>query len=293
LLRTLTTSGVAKVRSNDFGGHPDVRRLPAAATHGSNGVLVTTWNVNSLRARMHRVEEFLDLYQPAVVLLQETKTGPDQFPHLELQAAGYTAIDNSGGQWAGVAALVRDGYDVGEVQVGLPRSPVATEARWVEVEVDGIRLVSVYVVNGRTVDDPMFVAKLDFLDAMADRLVDLRARGPVVLGGDINIAPADLDVWDPVAFVGRTHVTEDERGRLQAILGSGYVDAFRHLHDDEPGFTWWDYRAGAFHKGMGLRIDLFLVSDDLTDRIDRCGIDRNFRKGEKPSDHAPLLLQLV
>jgi len=255
-------------------------------------VLVTTWNVNSLRARMHRVEEFLDLHQPAAVLLQETKTGPDQFPHLELQAAGYTAIDHSGGQWAGVAALVRDGHDLGEVQVGLPGSPVPDEARWIEVEVDGIRLISVYVVNGRALDDPMFDAKLAFLDAMGDRLAELRAEGPVVLGGDINIAPADLDVWDPAAFVGSTHVTDDERTRLQSILAGGYVDAFRHLHPDDPGFTWWDYRAGAFHKGMGLRIDLFLVSDDLAGRIDRCGIDRNFRKGDKPSDHAPLLLAL-
>lgn len=255
-------------------------------------MLVTTWNVNSLRARMHRVEEFLDLHQPSVVLLQETKTAPDQFPHLELQAAGYTAVDHSGGQWAGVAALVRDGHDLGEVQVGLPGSPVADEARWIEVEVDGTRLVSVYVVNGRTVDDPMFVAKLDFLDAMAERLAALRSTGPVILGGDINIAPTDLDVWDPAAFEGSTHVTPDERTRLRGILGSGFVDAFRHLHADDPGFTWWDYRAGAFHKGMGLRIDVVLVSDDLTDRIDRCGIDRNFRKGDKPSDHAPLLLAL-
>ncbi len=234
----------------------------------------------------------LDLHLPGVVLLQETKAAPEQFPHLELQAAGYTAVDNSAGRWAGVAVLVRDGHELGEVQVGLPNSPVPDEARWVEADVDGTRFVSVYVVNGRTLDDPMFAAKLDFLDAMADRLATLRAQGPVVLGGDLNVAPADLDVYDPAAFVGGTHVTEEERGRLRAMLDGGFVDAYRHLHPDEVGHTWWDYRAGNFHKGKGLRIDLFLVSDHLADGIRRCGIDRNFRKGPKPSDHAPLLLQL-
>ena len=256
-------------------------------------MLVATWNVNSLKARMERVQELLDLHLPGVVLLQETKSAPDQFPHLELQAAGYTAVDHSAGRWAGVAVLVRDGHELGEVQVGLPGSPVADEARWVEAEVDGIRFVSVYVVNGRTLDDPMFAVKLDFLDAMAARLAQLRGQGPVVLGGDLNIAPADVDVYDPAAFVGGTHVTEQERGRLRGILDGGFVDAYRRLHPDEVGFTWWDYRAGNFHKGKGLRIDLFLASVDLADRVERCGIDRNFRKGPKPSDHAPLLLQLA
>lgn len=254
-------------------------------------MLVATWNVNSLKVRMPRVEELLDLHMPGVVLLQETKASPEQFPHLELQAAGYTAIDNSAGRWSGVAVLARHGHEVGDVQVGLADSPVVDEARWVEAVVDGVRYVSVYVVNGRTLDDPMFVAKLSFLDAMAARLEALRAQGPVVLGGDLNIVPADIDCYDPAAFVGGTHVTEDERGRLRAMLAGGYVDAYRHLHPDEVGHTWWDYRAGNFHKGKGLRIDLFMVSDDLAHGIRRCGIDRNFRKGPKPSDHAPLLLQ--
>ena len=256
-------------------------------------MLATTWNVNSLRARMPRVQELLDLHLPSVVLLQETKTAPDQFPHLELQAAGYTAVDHSGGRWAGTAVLVRDGHEVDDVQVGLPGSPVPDEARWVECRVDGITFASVYVVNGRTLDDPMFAAKLDFLDAMAARLAELRDAGPTVLGGDLNIVPADIDVYDPAAFEGGTHVTAEERGRLQGMLEGGYVDAYRQLHPDEVGHTWWDYRAGHFHKRMGLRIDLFLVSDDLAGRIERCGIDRNFRKGPKPSDHAPLMLQLA
>jgi exodeoxyribonuclease III len=254
-------------------------------------MLIATWNVNSLRARMPRVLEFLELHAPDVVLLQETKTAAGQFPHLELQAAGYQTIDHSGGQWAGVAILARDGLPVGDVVIGLQEEPV-DEARWVEAEVAGIRFVSVYVVNGRALDDPMFAIKLDFLRALVRRAAQLRADGPVVIGGDFNIAPADEDVYDPIAFVGGTHVTADERGHLTALLDAGYVDAFRHVVPEGQGFTWWDYRAGNFHKGKGLRIDLFAVSDDLADDITDCGIDRNFRKGGKPSDHAPLLLRV-
>ncbi len=197
-----------------------------------------------------------------------------------------------------MAALVRDGHTIDGQQVGLPGSPVPEEARWVEVVVDGITFVSAYVVNGRHPEDPMFPVKLEFLDRMADRLAALRRAGPVVLGGDLNIAPADVDVYDPAAFVGSTHVTDHERSRLQAILDGepasepAYVDAYRHCHPDEVGFTWWDYRAGNFHRGKGLRIDLFLVSTDLADGIRACAIDRSFRKGPKPSDHAPLLLEL-
>jgi exodeoxyribonuclease-3 len=254
-------------------------------------MLIATWNVNSLRARMPRVLEFLDLHAPDVVLLQETKTAPEQFPHLEFQMAGYQAVDHSGGQWAGVAVLARDGLDVGEVVVGLAEEPV-DEARWVEAVVGDIRFVSVYVVNGRALDDPMFAAKLDFLGALVRRATTLQSLGPTIIGGDFNIAPTDEDVYDPVAFIGGTHVTEQERGHLTALMDAGYVDAFRHVVPEGQGFTWWDYRAGNFHKGKGLRIDLLAVTHDLADDITDCGIDRNFRKGAKPSDHAPLLLRL-
>ncbi|MBY5161902.1 exodeoxyribonuclease III [Salsipaludibacter albus] len=256
---------------------------------------VVTWNVNSLRARMPRVDELLAEHAPDVVLLQETKAAPEQFPHLELAAAGYTAVDHSGGRWAGVAVLARSDAPVeaADAVVGLAGSPVQDQARWVEVVLDGIRFISVYVVNGRHPDDPAFAHKLDFLDAMAARLAEVRQLGPVVLGGDVNIAPADVDVWDPAAFAGGTHVSPQERSRLAAMLDLGYVDAVRHLQPEGQAFTWWDYRAGAFHRGRGLRIDLFLVSDDLVGRIASAGIDRDFRKGAKPSDHAPLLLELA
>jgi exodeoxyribonuclease III len=255
-------------------------------------MLVVTWNVNSLNARMPRVLEFLEVHAPDVVLLQETKCAQEQFPHLELQAAGYTVADHSGGRWAGVAVLARDTAPVGEVRTGFPDDPCADEARWVEATVSGITFASVYVVNGRAIDDPMFAVKLDFLDAMRTRMAELAAAGPTVVGGDFNIAPTDEDVWSPATFVGSTHVTPDERGRLQQMLDAGYVDAFRQVQPEGQGFTWWDYRAGHFHKGFGLRIDLMLVSHHLAAGIRACGIDRDFRKGTKPSDHAPLLLEL-
>ena len=256
---------------------------------------LATWNVNSLRARLPRVLEFLELHAPDVLLLQETKVAPDQFPVDDLAAAGYDAVHHSGGQWAGVAILARAEHGLSEAALGLPGEPRSDEARWIEAEIPGlgVRVASVYVVNGREVDSPWFDEKLSFLDALAVRAGALRAGAPLVIGGDFNVAPTDLDVYDPAAFAGSTHVTEHERSRLETIARAGaLVDAFRALHPDEPGFTWWDYRAGNFHKGLGLRIDLLLVSEALRGALRSCGIDRDFRKGSKPSDHAPLLVEV-
>jgi exodeoxyribonuclease-3 len=254
-------------------------------------VRIVTWNVNSLRARLPRVLELLELHRPDVACLQETKCAPDQFPVEELAAAGYSAEHHSGGQWAGVAILARDGLSLEGASCGLPGEPVVSEARWCEATVEGIRFASTYVPNGRSLDSPEFPRKLSFLDAIVGRV--RRGDRPLIIVGDMNIAPADADVYDPELFVGSTHVTPEERMRLQQILDAGLLDAYRTLHPDEPQFTWWDYRAGHFHKGLGLRIDLALVSDDLRDRLVGCGIDRNFRKGKKPSDHAPVLLELA
>jgi exodeoxyribonuclease-3 len=253
---------------------------------------IVTWNVNSLRARLPRVLQLLEEHQPDVALLQETKTAPDTFPTQELAEAGYAAVHNSGGQWAGVAVLARSGLTLSEPQLGLPGDTVSHEARWCEATVDGIRFASVYVPNGRTLDSPEYPRKLAFLDAMGARIEALR-EGGLIVGGDMNIAPADVDVYDPAAFVGGTHVSEPERAHLEAILDGGMVDAYRQLHPDEVQYTWWDYRAGNFHKGLGLRIDLALVSSALAPRLVSCGIDRDYRKGKKPSDHAPLLLELA
>lgn len=253
---------------------------------------IVTWNVNSLRARLPRVLQLLAEHQPDVALLQETKTAPDTFPTEELAEAGYAAVHNSGGQWAGVAVLARSGLSLSEPQIGLPGDAVATEARWCEATVQGIRLASVYVPNGRTLDSREYQRKLAFLDAMGTRIAQL-SGGDLIVGGDMNIAPSDLDVYDPAAFVGGTHVSAPEREHLERIVAGGMVDAYRALHPGEVQYTWWDYRAGNFHKGLGLRIDLVLVSRGLTARLASCGIDRDYRKGKKPSDHAPLLLELA
>ena len=255
-------------------------------------VRIVTWNVNSLRARMPRVLEFLETFKPDVACLQETKTAPDTFPSLELLGAGYDAVHQSAGQWAGVALLARDGLSLQEPALELPGDPIKGEARWCEATIDGIRFISTYVPNGRTLDSPEFPRKLAFLDAVGERMRALRGS-PALLAGDMNIAPSDIDVYDPAAFVGGTHVSDEERGRLQRIIDTGLVDAYRSLHPDTVQYTWWDYRAGHFHKGFGLRIDLALLSSDLAPRLESCGIVRDFRKGQKPSDHAPLLLELA
>ncbi len=254
---------------------------------------IVTWNVNSLRARLPRVLALLTEHQPDVACLQETKTAPDTFPEDELANAGYRAVHHSGGQWAGVAVLARCGLTLSEPQIGLPGDPLASEARWCEATVDGVRVASVYVPNGRTLDSPEYPRKLGFLDAMGARVAALGDGAPLIVAGDMNIAPADLDVYDPAAFVGGTHVSAAERERLAALLNAGLVDAYRAVHPDEVQYTWWDYRAGNFHKGLGLRIDLALMSQALVPRLVSCGIDRDYRKGKKPSDHAPLLLELA
>ncbi len=255
-------------------------------------MLVATWNVNSIRARMERLLEFLEVHQPDVLLLQETKVAPEQFPFLELAAAGYAAVEHSTGRWAGVAVLVPDDVPAADVRRGLPGEPVADEARWVEATVRGTRVVSVYVPNGRALHDPTFPDKLRFLDAMRARVAELAGAGPLVVGGDVNVAPDDRDVWDPRRFRGTTHTSPAERRGLAGVVDAGVVDLYRHLEPDAQGFTWWDYRAGSFHKQMGMRIDLLLATPDLAAETRSCGIDRSFRKGPRPSDHAPLLARI-
>jgi exodeoxyribonuclease-3 len=258
-------------------------------------VRLATWNVNSLKMRLPRVLEFLAEHAPDVLCLQETKCEAAAFPHEELAAAGYRATDHSGGRWAGVALLAREDLALEDPARGLPGEPAQDECRWVEATIGShppVRVASVYVPNGRVIDSEWYTAKLDFLAAMAERVRGLAPAHPaLVVAGDMNVAPADLDVYDPAAFAGSTHVTPPERRALDAICAAGLVDAFRRLHPDEPGFTWWDYRAGHFHKGLGLRIDLALVSPELAERVTRCGIERPYRKGAKPSDHAPLVVE--
>jgi exodeoxyribonuclease-3 len=248
---------------------------------------LVTWNVNSLRARLPRLLELLQRHAPDVACLQETKVDAAGFPEAELGEAGYAAVHHSAGRWAGVALLARHGLQPRDPRYGLAGEAVGDEARWVEATIGDLRVASAYVPNGRAIGTPTFAQKLTFLDAAAARAPELD-----IVMGDFNVAPSDLDVYDPGAFIGSTHVTPEERGRLGELLGAGFVDAYRRLHPEEVGYTWWDYRQGHFHRGMGLRIDLALVREALSDRLRECGIDRDFRKGPRPSDHAPLLLEL-
>jgi len=258
-------------------------------------VKLVTWNVNSLKVRMPRVLELLAELRPDVVCMQETKTEDAAFPALELAAAGYEAVHHSAGRWAGVAILARRELgQIADATVGLPGELRGDEARWIEATVGDIRVASVYVPNGREVGSPTYDEKLAFLDAMAARVAALSEGGtPLVVAGDFNVAPSDLDVYDPVAFEGSTHVQPEERARVERILAAGgLADAHRRLHPDGVQHTWWDYRQGHFHRGMGLRIDLVLVSESLSATLASCAIARNYRKGAKPSDHAPLVVVL-
>jgi exodeoxyribonuclease-3 len=257
---------------------------------------LVTWNVNSLKARLPRVLELLETHAPDVVCLQETKVAADAFPHEAIASAGYRAVEASEGRWNGVALLVPSSSEVADPIGELGGSPVPEEARWIEGSVDGVRVVSVYVPNGREVSNEWYPRKLAYMAAMRDRLEELVAAGPTVVAGDFNVAPEDADVWDLAAFPpGSTHVTPAERDALGAMLDLGLQDAQRVVQPDGQAFTWWDYRGGAFHKGHGLRIDLALVSRDLEVvgvQVDRV-LRRNNEAGDKPSDHAPVIVDLA
>ncbi len=254
-----------------------------------------TYNVNSISARLSRLLVLLEELAPDIVCVQETKAAVDRFPHLPLLAAGYRAADYSAGRWNGVAILARSELGIDNVRHGLDGEVVADEARWIEATVNGIRVVSAYVPNGQAIGSEPFAQKLAFLEAMARRAAELVGE-PTIIAGDLNVCPTDLDVWDPAQIHGATHTTADERSRLASTVEGGFVDAYRSLHPDEPGFTWWDYRFGAFHKGQGLRIDHVLVSRSLAGRLRESHIERDFRKPSKvpdsrPSDHAPLVVE--
>ena len=252
---------------------------------------VVTWNVNSLKVRLPRVLEFLAQHAPDVVCLQETKTEAAAFPFTELADAGYVAVEHSAGRWAGVAVLAPASVALERVQTGLRGEAAPEEARWIEASVGGLRVASTYVPNGRGLDSPEFPRKLAFFDAMRERA----ASGELdLIAGDLNVTASDADVYDPAAFAGATHVTPEERARFAALTEAGLVDAYRRVHGpDAVGYMWWDYRQGHFHRKLGLRIDYLLLGARLAERLQSCGIDRNYRKGTKPSDHAPLLAELA
>jgi exodeoxyribonuclease-3 len=252
-----------------------------------------TWNINSLNVRQERVEQWLADVQPDVVCMQETKLADDAFPQLAFQAMGYAAAHHGEGRWNGVAILSRVGLD--DVSFGFADDDEPDlEARLMTARCDGITVVTVYVPNGRALDADHYQYKLRWLDRLRGHLDQVAAPGaPLIVAGDFNIAPTDVDVYDPAAFVGQTHVSEPERQRLQALLDRGLTDEFRHVYPHATkAFSWWDYRRGDFHEGRGMRIDLVLASAPVVERTEWCVIDRNARKGKLPSDHAPVIVDL-
>ncbi len=257
---------------------------------------IVSWNVNSLKARMGRVERWIEAFEPDVLCLQETKLADTAFPAAAFEMLGYECFHHGEGRWNGVAVLSRVGVEhpVAGFGPGVEPDP---DARLAWATCGGVRVASCYVPNGRELNHEHYRYKLSWLDRLRASL-DAQAdpSAPVVLCGDFNIAPEDRDVYDPGAFVDTTHTSAAERDRLGAVLDWGLVDLFRQQHGDEGLFSWWDYRAGNFHKRKGMRIDLLLGSEVVSEALQFSLIDRNERKGPKhdpPSDHAPVFVDLT
>ena len=269
---------------------------------------IATWNINSLRARLEAVEKWLERAAPDVLLMQETKLADEDVPHMAFQATGYELVHHGEGRWNGVAIASRLG-GVTDVVTNFGDGPVrdsrtggddeedfdpSDEARMVSGLTGGIRFVSLYAPNGRTVGSPFYEGKLRWFGRLHRWLVESCSPDePLVVGGDLNVTPADEDVWDPVRAHGGTHVSQPEREALGRLREWGLVDAFR-LHRPEAGrFSWWDYRAGMFHRNEGMRIDLLYVTHPVASRVVWAEIDREARKGKPtPSDHAPVVIDL-
>ena len=254
---------------------------------------VATWNVNSVKQRVPRLLPWLDERRPDVVCLQETKLGDEAFRDLlgsELDRRGYAAAPHGQGQWNGVAILSRVGLD--DVVTGLAGGPgfPGPEARAVAATCAGIRVYSVYVPNGRVPGSDHYHYKLAWLAA----LEEVVRTGPqdAMVCGDMNIAPTDADVFDPGAYVGQTHVTPPERAALAGLQSLGLHDVVRDRWPSERVFTYWDYRAGMFHQDLGMRIDLVLAAGPVAGRVKAAWVDRQARKGTRPSDHAPVIADL-
>ena len=253
---------------------------------------IATWNVNSIRSRVDRVEAWLERSDCDVLAIQETKANEMQFPMERLSALGYEVAHQGLNQWNGVAILSRVGLGdvVNNFAGGGDPDP---DARIITAVCGGIRVSCVYVPNGRSLDDAHYQYKLRWLAQLRSHIAALsKPTEQVIVTGDFNIAPTDLDVYDPKKFIDATHVSPAERAELAALCDWGMTDLFRQHHSEAKLYSWWDYRAGDFHQGRGLRIDLVLGTNPVAQRCEFAIIDRNARKGQSPSDHAPVIVDL-
>jgi exodeoxyribonuclease-3 len=263
---------------------------------------IATWNVNSLKIRLPKLAWWIERARPDVILLQETKLADEAAPHEELGRLGYALAHHGQGRWNGVAIASRVGLD--EVVTNFGRAAPAgddeegdarplSEARMIAARCGGVRVVSLYAPNGRMVGTPFYAAKLGwYLELHRWLVARCDPDEPLVLGGDLNVAPTDADVWDPAACHGGTHVSPPEREAFAALLAWGLVDLYRARRPEPGRFSWWDYRAGNFHKNWGMRIDHLLGTRPVHERLRWAEIDREARKGAQPSDHAPLVVDL-
>jgi exodeoxyribonuclease-3 len=258
-------------------------------------VRVATWNVNSVVARLPRLVEWLALAQPDVLCLQETKCAAADFPSAAVGELGYDVAAHGDGRWNGVAVLSRVG--LADVSRGLPDEPgfPGPEARSIAATCAGVRVWSVYVPNGREPGHAHYAYKLSWLAALKHAVAAELAAAPerpLAVVGDFNVAPTDDDVWDAAAFAGATHVTAPERAALADLRATGLSDVVPRAMKGPQPFTYWDYRAGSFHRGLGMRIDLVYGSPTFVSAVTGAYVDREARKGKGPSDHAPVVVDL-
>ena len=250
---------------------------------------IASWNVNSLRVRLPQVVDWIGDRQPDVLAVQETKLTDENFPAAEIAAAGYEAVFSGQKTYNGVALLSR--LPVEKIDTRFAELE-AEERRTIAATVGGVRLVNLYVVNGQEVGSEKYSYKLRWLDAVTDYLREqIKEWRDVVVVGDFNIAPDDADVHDPEAWREKILCSTPEREALGKILRLGFHDVFRNFDQEEKSFSWWDYRAAAFRRNMGLRIDLVLATDRMSEACVRCYIDKSPRKNERPSDHAPVVAE--
>ncbi len=254
-------------------------------------MVVATWNVNSIRARLEHVLRYLDQRQPDVLCLQELKVQDPDFPREPFEERGLHLAVAGQKAYNGVAVVATQ--PVEDVRVGLPHlpddHPLNAQRRLVAATVGGVRVISAYLPNGEAVGSDKYAYKLSFFAELGEHLArDHRPDDPLVLAGDFNVAPDDRDVYDPEGWAGRVLVSEAERRALEALRSFGFVDCLRKHHDEPGVYTWWDYRGGAYWKNRGLRIDHLWATPPLADRCTDSGVDRSPRQWKRPSDHAPL-----
>jgi exodeoxyribonuclease-3 len=248
---------------------------------------VATWNVNSIRVRLPRLLDWLGRRKPAVVCLQEIKVVNEDFPGEALEALGYRCLVHGQKTYNGVAILSL--LPAADVIHSLPGDTPGAESRLLAATIDGIRIINIYAPNGQTVGSEKYAYKLDWYARLRTFLGALDPRGEALLCGDFNVAPEDRDVWDPEQWRGQILCSDAERSALRSIVEWGFTDTLRSRHPEGGLYTWWDYRSGAFHRGWGMRIDHILMSAPLDRRCTAVDVEREERKGEKPSDHAPVI----